>query len=246
MRLLAALCCCLALSAQAEIFSARVIVVMDGDTVMVLREGGSEIAGSPPASSLRGSRERGHYRQKIKVRLANVDAPEEDQPFGKESRDSMLQMVGKKQVQIESLATDQYGRTIGLIMVDGLDVSQEQVKRGMAWEYSLRHENRLYIQLQKEAQQEQRGLWAQPGHMAPWRWRKIHPPVKPDIQTRRDSSSNIAATREYDLACGDKSLCSQMISCDEARFYFERCGVQTLDGNHDGIPCERLCSTALH
>jgi hypothetical protein len=49
MRALAALGCCFALYAQAETFSAKVIVVMDGDTVMVLREGGSEAAGHPPA-----------------------------------------------------------------------------------------------------------------------------------------------------------------------------------------------------
>ena len=110
MRALLALCCCVALSTQAETFTAKVIVVMDGDTVMVLREG-----------------------QKIKIRLANIDAPEKEQPFGKQSRDSLLEMVGKKQVQIDSQAVDQYGRLVGLISVDGLNVNEEQVRRGMAW-----------------------------------------------------------------------------------------------------------------
>jgi micrococcal nuclease len=163
--------CCISLSAQAEIFSAKVIVVIDGDTVMVLREGGGKAAGHPPASPLRGG-------QKIKIRLANIDAPEKDQPFGKQSRDALLEMVGKKQVKIDSRAVDQYGRTVGIISVDGRNVNQEQVKRGMAWAYSHYRSEKTYLSLQHEAQLARRGLWAQTRPQAPWRWRKLHPSVK--------------------------------------------------------------------
>ena len=61
--------------AHAEEFNARVIAVMDGDTVLLLRDG-----------------------KKIKVRLANIDAPESDQEFGKESRQALVDRVLKKQV----------------------------------------------------------------------------------------------------------------------------------------------------
>lgn len=218
MRTLTALCCCLALSAQAETFSAKVIVVMDGDTVMVLRNG-----------------------QKIKVRLANIDAPEKDQAYGKQSRDSLLEMVGKKQVLIDSQAVDQYGRIVGLISVDGRSVNQEQVQRGMAWEYSHYHTDKTYISLQSDARQSRRGLWAQPGPQPPWQWRKLHPSVKPALQARQDGARQAAPVMLYDMECGKKRRCSQMGSCDEAHFYFTRCGVKTLDGNHDGIPCQDLC-----
>lgn len=36
-----------------------------------------------------------------------------------------------------------------------------------------------------------------------------------------------------------KSSCSQMTSCAEAFFHQERCGVSEMDGDRDGIPCER-------
>ncbi len=238
MRALIALCCCISLSAQAEVFSAKVIAVMDGDTVMVLREGGSGAAGHPPASSLRGLR----GSQKVRIRLANIDAPEKDQAFGKQSRDSLLEMVGGKQVQIDSQAVDQYGRVVGLISVDGRNVNQEQVRRGMAWEYSHYHSDKTYIGLQNHARQAKLGLWAQDNPQAPWQWRKLHPSMAP---MQHPGSSNpfkgAAPVMLYDMECGRKRRCSQMSSCGEALFYSNYCGVTTLDGNHDGIPCDDLC-----
>jgi micrococcal nuclease len=214
-----ALCCGLALSAQAETFSAKVIVVMDGDTVMVLRDG-----------------------HKTKIRLANIDAPEKDQPFGKQSRDSLQEMVGKEQVQIDSQAVDQYGRVVGLVSLHGRNINQEQVQRGMAWEYSHYHADKTYTGLQSDAQQARRGLWSQTSPQAPWQWRKLHPSIKPVLQVKQDKASRqIAPVMLYDMECGKKRRCSQMSSCEEANFYFTRCEVKTLDGNHDGIPCENLC-----
>jgi cold shock CspA family protein len=36
-----------------------------------------------------------------------------------------------------------------------------------------------------------------------------------------------------------KTYCSEMTSCEEAYFHQERCGGTEMDGDHDGIPCER-------
>jgi cold shock CspA family protein len=36
----------------------------------------------------------------------------------------------------------------------------------------------------------------------------------------------------------EKNSCSKMTSCAEAIFHLEHCGVQGMDGDHDGIPCE--------
>jgi len=44
-----------------------------------------------------------------------------------------------------------------------------------------------------------------------------------------------------DHRCGTKKFCSQMRSCEEALYYFQRCGLRRLDGDGDGVPCERLC-----
>lgn len=220
MKALIVLLCSIPLLVQAETFGAKVIAVMDGDTVMVLRGG-----------------------QKLKVRMANIDAPEKDQTFGRQSRDSLLEMVGKKQVQIDSQAVDQYGRIVGLISVGGRNVNQEQIKRGMAWEYSHYHSDKTYIGMQGDAQQARRGLWTQTSPQAPWQWRKQHPSTGPTPQLHQHgTSSHTTPTVLYDLECGRKRHCLQMNSCDEAHFYLTRCGVKTLDRNKDGVPCENLCN----
>lgn len=41
--------------------------------------------------------------------------------------------------------------------------------------------------------------------------------------------------------CGAKRYCTQMTSCEESVFYFADCGVSRLDGDSDGVPCEKLC-----
>ena len=38
-----------------------------------------------------------------------------------------------------------------------------------------------------------------------------------------------------------KQYCSDMGSCDEAKFNLYQCGRTHLDGNNDGIPCNRIC-----
>jgi phosphatidylserine/phosphatidylglycerophosphate/cardiolipin synthase-like enzyme len=43
------------------------------------------------------------------------------------------------------------------------------------------------------------------------------------------------------FACGNKTKCSQMNSCEEARFYLTRCSVRSLDKDGNGVPCEALC-----
>jgi endonuclease YncB( thermonuclease family) len=197
---------------NAEEFDAKVIVVMDGDTVMVLRDG-----------------------KKVKVRLANIDAPESDQAFGKESRDALANMVLKKQVHVNSKAVDSYGRLIAEISIDGKSVNESQVKKGMAWEYSHYHSNKRYLSLNKQAQQARVGLWAngiQP--ISPEQWRRTH--------LAKSRASKNASSAQGNAACGRKHLCSQMISCEEAKVYFTQCGVKALDGNGDGVPCESLCS----
>jgi endonuclease YncB( thermonuclease family) len=206
---------CISGWAQSAEFTTKVIAVLDGDTVLVRR-----------ASGL------------VKIRLAEIDAPEKAQTFGETSKQSLSGMVLGKQVKIVSQAVDQYGRLVAHLSVDGLEVNAEQIRRGMAWEYSNFHSNKILIALQNEAQQAPRGLWAQSNPTPPWEWRKLHPST--GLITSAPATTNQIA--KLNAGCGNKKHCTEMSSCEEAKFYLTQCGVKSLDGNGDGVPCETLCA----
>ncbi len=192
-------------AAHAEEFSAKVIGVLDGDTVLILRD-----------------------NMPIKVRLAEIDAPEKAQAFGEESKQSLTELVLNKQVRVDSQAVDDYGRLVALIKVDELNVNYEQVQRGMAWAYSRSNRGKALLILQNGAMEAKRGLWAQTDPMPPKEWRKTHAASRLQYAVKNDT-------------CGSKRYCSQMNSCDEANFYLSHCNVRSLDKNRDGVPCENLC-----
>ncbi|CAH1906465.1 TNase-like domain-containing protein [Candidatus Nitrotoga sp. HW29] len=189
----------------AEEFSAKVIIVLDGDTVIVLRD-----------------------NMPIKVRLAEIDAPEKTQAFGEESTQSLTELVLNKQVRVDSRAIDDYGRLVALIKVDELNVSHEQAQRGMAWVYSRFNKNEVLLELQNGAKKAKRGLWAQTDPIPPNTWRKDNTTSQPQHVVQN-------------TICGNKKKCSQMNSCDEANFYLSNCKTKSLDRDNDGVPCESLC-----
>lgn len=192
----------------ARTFSARIIAVIDGDTVLIRRHG------------------------LVKIRLAEIDAPEvghagmggqppnsqKAQAFGEASKQSLSDMVLGKQVNVVSQAVDKYGRMVAHLSLNGLDVNAEQIRRGMAWDYSNYHSNKALIALQEEARKVHRGLWAQSNPTPPWEWRKQHPSTFP-VQSNAAVSSATAHTsaNSSDPTCGNKKRCSEMVSCEEAR-----------------------------
>lgn len=245
MNTLRSLICIALLSAsgwlQGAEFSGKVIAVFDGDTILVMQ-------GTKP----------------VKVRLVEIDAPEvshtgmggklsDSQPYGIASQQSLESMVMGKTVQVESRAIDTYGRMVAMVSADGLNANHEQIRRGMAWEYSRYHSNKELVALQREAQLARRGLWAgEPSEIIePSQWRKLHPSSLPSAAPHPAGALSIVPQSQANRsdstlrlnsgqACA-KKLCSQMDSCDEARDYLSRCGTTTLDGDGDGTPCESLC-----
>ncbi|HEU0189335.1 MAG TPA: thermonuclease family protein [Gallionella sp.] len=207
--------------ASAAEFTGKVIAVLDGDTLLVIRDG-----------------------HPVKVRFAEIDAPEKAQPFGMASKKSLSEMVMGKQIKVVSRAVDDYGRLVAMVYIGKLNVNHEQVRRGMAWEYSRFHSNRELMALQHEAQQARRGLWAGADPVEPSQWRKQHPgagavPLPASVPSTPAPSSSVPTGQD----CGKKH-CSEMSSCEEAMHYFSICGQKALDGDSDGKPCEKLCADA--
>lgn len=127
----------------------RVVGVHDGDTLTCLDEN----------------------NQQQKVRLAEIDAPELGQDFGKVSREALASMVFGKTVEVVDEGKDRYGRWIGRVLVNGTDVNREMVATGNAWHYAAYSKDTSLAQLQADARGKQIGLWAQPSPVAPWQFR---------------------------------------------------------------------------
>lgn len=136
-------------------FSGRVVGVADGDTITVLVN------------------ESDQYR----VRLSGIDAPEKSQPFGQKSKASMSDLVYGKDVVVEWAKKDRYGRTIGVVLVNGQEAGLSMLRDGLAWHYKkYQHEqspaDRERYRLAEDAARAERvGLWSDEAPIPPWEWR---------------------------------------------------------------------------
>lgn len=116
-------------------------------------------------------------RTQHKIRLAGIDAPEKKQAFGQRSKESLSDLVFAKAVSVETNKRDKYQREIGKVLVEGLDVNLEQVKRGMAWHYKAyvreqtSNDRKVYADAENEAKAARRGLWADSDPIPPWDFR---------------------------------------------------------------------------
>jgi len=206
----------LGLTAHAATLSGRVVGVADGDTLTLLLS----------------------TNKQVKVRLAEIDAPEKDQPWGQNAKKALSDQVFGQTVQIDVVDTDRYGRTVGRVMAGGKDINAEMIRTGNAWVYRQYLKNRALLAIEDEAKAARRGLWGLQAdqRVPPWEWRRgkhsASTPPSPTVKAPANSSG---------LTCGSKRTCKEMSSCAEARFYLIQCGRGSLDRDKDGIPCESLC-----
>jgi endonuclease YncB( thermonuclease family) len=103
--------------------------------------------------------------------------PEKGQPYGHRSKEHLSQTVFGKQVAVESNKTDQYGRKVGKILVNGVDANLEQVRAGMAWHYKAYAREQsatdrdAYARVELAARAAGVGLWKDAKPIPPWDWR---------------------------------------------------------------------------
>ncbi|SMB33134.1 conserved exported protein of unknown function (plasmid) [Sterolibacterium denitrificans] len=111
--------------------------------------------------------------ERVRLRLAQIDAPEKAQPFGRRAEQSLRDLIGKRKVTVTWAQADQYGRPVVQVEADGLNINAEQVRRGFAWAWPRYVTDPRLFDLQAEARAERRGLWADPNPVEPWVWRQV-------------------------------------------------------------------------
>lgn len=130
----------------------KVTKVSDGDTIWVTPAGG----------------------MKVKVRLDRIDAPESDQPYGKESAKALKDLIFGKEVRIDYAKKDQYGRILGIIYLGAEDINLKMVRESHAWHYAYFDKTPAYNEAEKTAKNQKSGLWAGVNPLNPYQWRKSH------------------------------------------------------------------------
>lgn len=178
-----------------------------------------------------------------KIRLANIDTPEKNQPYGAKAKQLLSSLIFNKKVRIDTQASDRYGRMIGLTYVDDINVNREMVARGAAWVYPQYNLDQSLPAIQNAAQSKKLGVWAldQAKAIPPWEWRTLGRHLNSPPSERQNQSVTAYTPLSGSSGLCEKRLCGQMTDCAEARFYLERCGVLSLDRDRDGMPCEKLC-----
>ncbi len=70
------------------------------------------------------------------------------------------------------MAVDRYGRIVGRVYVDGIDVNRELVAQGFAWVYRKYSDDAELLELEAQARGKGLGLWTDPNPIPPWDWRR--------------------------------------------------------------------------
>ena len=122
--------------------------IIDGDTVEVQRRGGFLSTGP-----------------KERIRLYGIDAPESSQKGGDDATKHLGKIIGARtKIWLEAVATDQYGRTVGVISNKRGDrlksYNYEMVRGGHAHCYMLAAADAdAYTAAETYAKDTRKGLW---------------------------------------------------------------------------------------
>lgn len=144
------LVCWCAVSARAEGIAGRVVGVATGDTLTIRFASGLQ----------------------ARIRLADIAAPKNEQPYGARSRRSLAELCGGKKATLEDQRADPEGRLAARVMCAGINANGEQVRRGMAWvDRRYASPTSALLRLETDAREHRRGLWRRRHPVAPWVWR---------------------------------------------------------------------------
>ena len=93
-------------------------------------------------------------------RIAEIDAPELNQTYGKESKEFLSKKILKQRVWLHYINTDRYGRKIVKVYLNKKDIGYEMVATGNAWWYKkYAPENNYLKYLHDTAKKSKFGLW---------------------------------------------------------------------------------------
>jgi len=155
----------------------KVVGVSDGDTITVLVD-----------------------KKPIKIRLEGIDAPEAKQSFGNRSKQALSDLVFGKEVRVKKTGEDRYGRSLGLVSTDGIDINAKMIQDGWAWHYKKYNRDSKLADLEMQARAAKRGLWTESNPLAPWDFRDRQKP-KQAASTGGEHWLNTSSNVRHNQSC---------------------------------------------
>lgn len=137
------------LSKNKQLLEGTIVHVSDGDTVTLLLKG----------------------NKKIKIRLYGIDAPEIGQKYGEEAKVYLQKYLLNKKVSVVDCGIDKYNRVLGIIYIGSLNINEELLTDGLAWQYHFNKDD-VYKKLMQNAKKKKINIWSDPRAIDPYHWRK--------------------------------------------------------------------------
>ena len=135
---------------SAKTFTAKVIAITDGDTIVVLTS----------------------ENKQVKIRLEGIDCPEMKQDFGQRAKQATSDLCFGKEVKIVQTGKDRYGRVLAYVYAGNKCVNHELLKSGMAWHFKKYNNDARLIVFESMARKSKLGIWSVKGQIPPWEFRK--------------------------------------------------------------------------
>ena len=188
------------LSSFAATYTGKVVRVLDGDTIEVLVE-----------------------QKPIRIRLAEIDCPEKNQPYGQAAKKYVLKIAAHEIVTVHSKAKDRYGRTIGeVILPNGDSVNRLLIRDGYAWHYKKYSKDESLAELENQARKNKVGLWQDNNPVPPWSWRRGRKSQEVANKRKKVSSKEVLHTETLtNQALIDLLVAKGIITQEELRAHVQ-------------------------
>ncbi|OZI11855.1 thermonuclease [Bacillaceae bacterium SAS-127] len=173
------------LSAEQEKVKGTVSYVVDGDTIDVLLSDNTT----------------------ERVRMILVDTPETKhprlgvQPFGPEASAYTKKLLTNKEIELEVdvQERDQYGRMLAYVWLDEQLVNEQLIAEGLA-RVAIFPPNTKYVDrfenVQKEAQQQKKGIWSIEDYVTDRGYNTDHQPEPKESNTECEIKGNVSSSGE--------------------------------------------------
>jgi endonuclease YncB( thermonuclease family) len=172
-----------------------------------------------------------------KIRLLGVDTPEVKNGkklscLGEEVKEYVENRITNKNVLMsrdDKLHRDGFGRLLRYVRIGTQDLGKDLLLRGYAQVYDKGtfSKKREYIEYEDTAREKKLGIWGD------------QCAVNEEADTQKNTENE--PVDNLNASCQLKPYCTQLNSCEEAKYYLNTCGLLRLDQDKDGIPCESLC-----